>query len=991
MQYYRLEIATKDSCPDPVGHGFLNQIRDFLNLPVNNVRTRQVYSLYNVNCTPKDAENILATFKNRVIEDGVVGESKPSYPFNWVIQVGFKPGVTDNVARTARSAIGDVLKRQLTDDEEVYGSTEFFIDAPELDRIGAEKIARGLLANTLIQNVIVLSDEEWKKKGMPENRPIFANPAKPEIKIIDLNVSDEQLMKISREGILALTLEEMKAIQAYFRSAADERMKKGLTANPTDVELEVIAQTWSEHCKHKIFSAKINYEDCTTGKKETINSCFKDFIRQSTEEIGKEVDWLVSVFHDNAGVIKFNDKVHLVYKVETHNSPTALDPYGGSMTGIVGVNRDPMGTGLGANLLINTWGYCFADPFIEQEKVPAGLFHPRRLRNQVHKGVIDGGNQSGIPYGLGWEYFDERYLGKPLVYCGTVGTMPITVKGQPSEHKEIHPNDIAVMIGGRIGKDGIHGATFSSEELHKDSPVQAVQIGDPITQKLVYDFLMQARDEGLYRFVTDNGAGGLSSSIGEMSTLCGGCDVDLAKAPLKYKGMQPWEILVSEAQERMSLAVQPENLDRFLELAKARNVEATILGKFTDEGKFLIRFNGDVVCSLDMDFMHDGVPKLELSAKWIPPTHKEPMLPADNEVGNWILKLLASLNICSNEFKCRQYDHEVKGLSVIKPFIGINRDVVSDATVTMAEPLGQDGIILAAGIAPRYSDIDTYHMMSSVIDMAVRRTIAVGGALGHIAGLDNFCWPDPVKSEKTPDGEYKCAQLVRCNKALYEFTKLYQVPCISGKDSTKNDSTLGGKKISIPPTVLFSTIARMDDITKAVTLDFKQEGDVVYILGETHKELGGGEFFRLLNETGNQVPKVNAQVALSLYDCVGKATQKELCRSLHTPVFGGLGIAFAKSAIAGRMGVDIDLDAIPTSEKMSGTEILFSETNSRFVATVAPENVKDFEAIFADQIYAKVGVVTADGKITFRQSGKILAQVALEDAVNAYKSTLANI
>lgn len=991
MQYYRLEISPKATCPDPVGHGVLTQIQDFLALPVTDVRTRQVYSLYNVDCSKDDAARILDAFKNRVIEDGVIGESKPTFAFDWVLQVGFKPGVTDNVARSARSAIKDVIGRDLTDDEEVYGSTEYFIVAPELDRVGAEKIARGLVANTLIQNVAVFSYAEWEKDGMPENRPVFANADKPEVKLLNLEVSDEELIDISRKGILALTLEEMKAIQGYFRSAAAERVAAGLNPQPTDVELEVIAQTWSEHCKHKIFSARINYEDTTTGEKETINSCFKDFIRRSTEEIGREVDWLVSIFHDNAGVIKFNDKVNLVYKVETHNSPTALDPYGGSMTGIVGVNRDPMGTGLGANLLINTWGYCFADPFIEQEKVPAGLFHPRRLRNQVHKGVIDGGNQSGIPYGLGWEYFDERYLGKPLVYCGTVGTMPVTVNGQPSEHKEIHPGDIAVMIGGRIGKDGIHGATFSSEELHKDSPVQAVQIGDPITQKLVYDFLMQARAEGLYRFVTDNGAGGLSSSVGEMSSLCGGCDIDLAKAPLKYKGLQPWEILVSEAQERMSLAVQPENLDRFLELAKARNVEATILGKFTDEGKFHIRYDGQTVCFLDMDFMHDGVPKLELEAKWVPPVHEEPTLPADHEAGKWVLNLLASLNICSNEYKCRQYDHEVKGLSVIKPFSGICRDVISDATVTMAEPLGKDGIILAAGIAPRYSDIDTYHMMSSVIDMAVRRTIAVGGALGHIAGLDNFCWPDPVQSEKTPDGEYKCAQLVRCNKALYDYTKLYKVPCISGKDSMKNDSTLGGKKISIPPTVLFSTIAKMDDITKSVTLDFKKAGDLVYVLGDTYKELGGGEFYRLLDVTGNQVPKVRHETALALYDAVSQTTKAELCRSLHTPVFGGLGIGFAKASIGGRIGVDVDVNLIPKKEGMSHIEALFSESNSRFIATVAPEKAAEFEAMLAGHTFAKVGVVTDNGKIVFRDGATVLSEVAVDDAVKAYKTTLANI
>ena len=990
MQHYRLEISPKPACPDPQGHAVLDQIRNFLHLAVEDVRTRQVYSLYNVKCTKAQAQEILEAFRNRVIEDGVIGESKPAFAFDWFIQVGFKPGVTDNVARSARSAISDVLGRHLADSEEMYGSTEYFVIAPKLDRTGAERIARGLLANTLIQNVTILAAKEWKKTGAPENRPIFLDKSKPEVKIIDLEVSDARLMEISRAGILALSLDEMKVIQAYFRKQAKVRKKIGLPAAPTDVELEVLAQTWSEHCKHKIFAATIDYTD-EKGKKQEIKSCFKTFIRKSTEEIGKKVPWLVSVFHDNAGVIKFNDKFHIVYKAETHNSPTALDPYGGSMTGIVGVNRDPMGTGIGANLLLNAWGYCFADPFIDPATVPAGLFHPRRLRNQVHKGVIDGGNQSGIPYITGWEYFDERYLGKPLVYCGTIGTLPVLVNGQPSEKKSIKPGDFAVMIGGRIGKDGIHGATFSSEELHKDSPVQAVQIGDPITQKLVYDFLMEARDLGLYRFITDNGAGGLSSSIGEMSGLCGGCELDLAKAPLKYGGLQPWEILVSEAQERMSLAIQPEQLQAFLKLAKRRDVEATVLGNFTDNGKFLIKFAGKTVCCLDMEFMHDGLPPMRLQAKWTPPKHKEPKLPAEKQAGKLLLEMLGRLNICSNEYKCRQYDHEVKGLSVIKPFIGIARDVQSDATISMVEQLGKDGVILATGIAPRYSDIDTYHMMASVIDIAVRRTIAVGGSLGHIAGLDNFCWPDPVQSEKTPDGIYKCAQLVRCNQALYDYTKAYQVPCISGKDSMKNDSTLGGRKISIPPTVLFSTIARMDDISKAVTLDAKNAGDLVYVLGTTYSELGGSEFYNLLGATGNAVPQVRTKEALALYKKVSQATAKELCHSLHTPVFGGLGVAFAKVAIAGRLGLDIDLDQILTDSDLPTLALLFSESNSRFVATISPKDKAKFEKLMADMPCALVGKVTADPNLTLRRGTALVAKIKVADAVKAYKTTLDNV
>ena len=522
--------------------------------------------------------------------------------------------------------------------------------------------------------------------------------------------------------------------------------------------------------------------------------------------------------------------------------------------------------------------------------------------------------------------------------------------------------------------------------------MQAVQIGDPITQKIMGDFLLEARDLGLYRFITDNGAGGLSSSFGEMSGLCGGCEVELANAPLKYAGLQPWEIFVSEAQERMSFAVQPEKVAEFLALAKKRNVEATVLGTFTDSGYLLATWHGKTIAKLSIPFLHDGGPQLKLKAKWVPPKFAEPVIAKDLDVGDTIKKLLASLNICSSEFKCRQYDHEVKGLSVIKPFVGVKNNIATDATVSMVEPLTTEGIILAYGIAPRYSDIDTYHMMTSAIDMAVRRTIAVGGNLGHIAGLDNFCWPDPVQGPKTPDGEYKCAQLVRANQALYNLCNAYNVPCVSGKDSMKNDSTKGGRKISIPPTVLFSTIAKMPDIRKAVTLDAKRYGDLVYVIGQTRKELGGSEFYALLGAVGNQVPTVRPDEALKTYRKVSLATGQELCHSLHTPVFGGLGVAFAKVAMGGNLGLDIDVKLIPADEEMSAAEILFSESNSRFVATIAPENREKFETLLAGIPFACVGTVTLERRLTLQHGPKKpLCHMHIGEAATAYTRTLDGI
>lgn len=983
---YRIEISPLQQWRDARGEGVKRQAADVLGIKLDAVRTRDVYTV-SAGLSKEEAEKVASLLYNPVLQcfdvAGVRSANYEALPQSkFVLAIGFKPGVTDNVGRSAKAAVGDIVGRKLGEDEQIFSSIEYLLYG-EVSEDDANRIARKLLANELIQSVTVLTGEQ-AAKGIPANLPVMTGAAGGNHRLYDLEVSDEELMELSRKGTFALSLAEMKAIQNYFRNAKG-REKFGLTNQPTDVEMEVLAQTWSEHCKHKIFSAVIDYLNSETGERQEIDSCYKSFIKRSTREIGEEVDFLVSVFHDNAGVITFNDKLDIVYKVETHNSPSALDPYGGAMTGIVGVNRDPMGTGQGAELLINVWGYCLGSPFTDDKDVPEGLLHPRRLRDGVHQGVIDGGNQSGIPYGNGWEYFDERYIGKPLVYCGTVGTLPKKIGNVKGSEKSICPGDLIVMGGGRIGKDGIHGATFSSEELHKDSPVQAVQIGDPITQKKLGDFIFEARDRGLYRFITDNGAGGLSSSVGEMAGECGGCRLDLSKAPLKYAGMDPWEILVSEAQERMSFAVPPEKIDEFKKLAAERDVEVTVMGEFNNSGLFQVEYNGETVACLDIDFMHGGLPKLHLKAVWKRPEFPEPEFKSRDTAAD-LKKMIGRLNICSDEYKARQYDHEVKGLSVIKPFVGKCRDVVSDATVTMIEPLSKEGIILTSGILPRYSDIDTYDMAASILDLAIRRVIAVGGKLGHIAGLDNFCWPDPVQSEKTPDGEYKLAQLVRANQGLYDYTKRFRVPLISGKDSMKNDSTRGGRKISIPPTVLLSAISKMDDISKAVTLDFKHAGDYIYAIGNTSAELGGSEYFAMLDATGNNVPKVDAEYAMKIYDAVSSATEAELVSALTTPALGGFGVALAKMAVGGRLGAKVDWALVPGAEGLATAEIMFSESNSRFLAAVAPEKAEAFEKCLAGVPFAKIGTVTSEQTLVWNDGS-----VAVDALTDAYKSTLAGL
>ncbi|MBN2685229.1 MAG: hypothetical protein JXR40_08105, partial [Pontiellaceae bacterium] len=607
---YRIEIGLKDGVPDARGRGVIHRAQGALKLEIAECRTRDVYKVV-ANIDDETAATVQKTFADPVVAESAMDRLPAPESFDWMLEVGFKPGVTDNVGRTARGALQDIVGRELVWEEQVYTCIQYFLSG-KLSREDVERLGKDLLANTLIQTITVFSKEEWLTAEPDITAPIFDDHPEIKVNTIELPDDDAALMQISNDGILSLSLDEMRAIRNHYLSDAvkTHRAQLGLPEWPTDVELECIAQTWSEHCSHKIFAGTVNYTDTETGETETIHSLYKTYVKASTKKVAESIDWLVSVFTDNAGVVKFDDKQHIVYKVETHNSPSALDPYGGSMTGIVGVNRDPMGTGMAAELVSNVWGYCLGSPFYDKQ-VPEGLMHPRRIRDGVHEGVIDGGNQSGIPYSRGFECFDERYLGKPLVYCGTLGKMPVEVGGRPSERKEIEVGDWTVMCGGRIGKDGIHGATFSSEELRTESPAQAVQIGDPLTQRKLYEFLIEARNLGLYRCITDNGAGGISCSFGEMGKYSGGCECELKDAPLKYEGLQPWEILVSEAQERMTLAVQPECREAFEKLAKQRDVEVAFMGRYNDSGYFTVKYDGKVIASLDMDFLYEtGCPTL---------------------------------------------------------------------------------------------------------------------------------------------------------------------------------------------------------------------------------------------------------------------------------------------------------------------------------------------------------------------------------------------
>ncbi len=993
-----LEVRLSPHLEDGVGAKTAGGIRAALGLPVTGARTASIFTVEGL-----DAHEIRLALERAALHDPVLQQASLS-PFDppegttWIIEVGFRPGVTDNEARTARDTLALVLGRAR--DFSVYTAKRYFLTG-DLSHEQAESIAVNFLANDLIQRHSVKSADDWRREpGFAPQAARVTGASSDLVTIVPVSVMDDrELMEFSRENTLALSLEELRAITTHYADPAVREARKAvdLPPDPTDAEVEVLAQTWSEHCKHKIFSSIIHYVNEETGKQEQVDSLYKTCIQRPTQVIRDslgEKDFCRSVFKDNAGVVAFTDTHDVCIKVETHNSPSALDPYGGALTGIVGVNRDPMGTGLGAELVCNTDVFCFASPF-HDEPLPPRLLHPRRVLEGVREGVEHGGNKSGVPTVNGSIVFDERYLGKPLVYCGTVGMIPRQTAGRPGHIKKAMVGDYVVMAGGRIGKDGIHGATFSSEELHEGSPATAVQIGDPITQRKLYDCIIKARDLGLYSAITDNGAGGLSSSVGEMAEDTGGCQIDLAKAPLKYDGLKPWEILLSEAQERMTLAVPSQHLKAFLQLAEEMDVEATALGTFTDSGWFHVTYEGKPVTYLPMEFLHDGVPRMRLNAVWKRPEGpREAPADLDARAGDQaalLTRMLGRLNVCSKEYTIRQYDHEVKGGSVVKPLVGVKRDGPGDAAVLRPLLDSEEGIVLSHGICPKFSDFDTYWMAANAVDEAVRNAVAVGADPDRLAGVDNFCWCDPVRSEKTPDGEYKLAQLVRAGKALEHFCLGFGVPCVSGKDSMKNDYTGGGAKISIPPTLLFSVLGHIPDVNRAVTSDFKKPAEAVYLLGLTLPETAGSELAGELGLSGGAVPEVDMLAARERYRLVHQAMCRSWISACHDLSDGGLGVALAEMALAGRLGARINLERVPQRGVASLTELLYAESASRLLVTVPRDHIPAFQELFVAHLgkdAALLGNTTDTPELTLTRGEEEVLRMDVEELARAFKTTL---
>jgi phosphoribosylformylglycinamidine synthase len=908
---------------------------------------------------------------HELLVDPLVETASVRTPQNGAIEhqgfatVLLKPGVMDSVALSVVNASRDLGVPV----DSVRTFRRYFGQPPQGN--GRELLYVRVLANDAIEQVV---------EG-PLHLEHLALGTAYSFKLLRLplrELDDAGLQRLSREGQLSLSLAEMKTIQAHFRE---------LRRDPTDVELETIAQTWSEHCSHKTLKGTIDFETTDAqgrAVKRRYNNLLKETIFGATQEIRKRLgkdDWCVSVFEDNAGVVRFDDKFNVCFKVETHNHPSAIEPYGGANTGLGGVIRDPLGTGLGARPVCNTDVFCFAPPDTAPESLPAGVLHPRKIMKGVVSGVRDYGNRIGIPTVNGAVCFDDRYLANPLVFCGTVGLIPVD-----RCRKEPKAGDLIVAAGGRTGRDGIHGATFSSIELTTESEKTsggAVQIGNAIVEKKLLDVLLQARDAGLYHAVTDCGAGGFSSAVGEMGEKIGAV-VNLDKAPLKYDGLTYTEIWISESQERMVLAVPPENWERLHKLFADEDVEAAVIGTFEPTGQLKLFYRGEQVGDLAMQFLHDGRPDVVRQASGgrkppekAPQGTDAPRSPIDaNAI---LLKILSAYNVCSKEWIIRQYDHEVQGGSVLKPLVGIHDDGPGDAAVVAPVLGSRVGVAIGCGLNPRYGDLDPYRMAACAIDEAVRNVVAVGADPARVALLDNFCWGNTDRPEQL-------GSLVLAAEACRDAALALNMPFISGKDSLNNEFHGGQRNIIIPPTLLISALGLVPDIRRCVSMDLKEIGNLLFLLGTTRDEMGGSHYHLVSGQDAGTVPNVDFEVAGRIFKALHLAIQRGLVRGCHDLSEGGLAAALAEMAFAGGFGADI---TGLRGEALPDPVLLFSESATRFIVGAAPARAAELQECFKGLPFKQIGQVVKEPRLRIAGSdGEWAIWTTLADLKEAWQKPL---
>src|SRR6266487_898755 len=951
-----------------------------------------------------------------------------------VVDVFFHPGVTDTLAE---SVLAGAHMLGITGLEQVETGQRYTLDG-RLSERDVRTITEELLYNPVIQHYTLRPAHAAPGTIDTQLAPGAAAPpanvtqiSQPVRSIALSTMSDQHLLELSRAGMLALDLDEMRAIQQYYQARGRE---------PTDVEMETLAQTWSEHCSHKTFKATIDYQEVdengTVLHEETIQGLLKQYIMRATGAVKRP--WVVSAFSDNAGIVRFTGSQDIAFKVETHNHPSAIEPFGGANTGVGGVIRDVLG--VSARPIACTDILCFGPPETPVEELPAGVLTPRRVASGVVNGVRDYSNKMGIPTANGAILYHPGYIYNPLVFCGCLGILPRG--GHPDQAQ---PGDRIVALGGRTGRDGIHGATFSSGEMSSEINAQAgsaVQIGAPITEKKVADVIVQARDRGLYSAITDCGAGGFSSAIGEMGAETG-ANVELEKAPLKYQGLAPWEIWLSEAQERMVLAVPPEKLEALLELCTIEEVEASIIGTFTADQRLIVSYHGQIVADLDMHFLHEGRPARTLEAVWvrnstISDVSASLIVPAQRAgtMSDALLSLLSHPTIASKESVVRRYDHEVQGATVLKPLVGRAGNGPGDAAVlqpiqnvgaglaparptptrltlatptpsltparstptqpTLARSIPADaGIILSNGINPLYGKIDPYHMAINAVDEALRNLTAVGGDIEHASILDNFCWGNPTDP-------LQLGMLVRSVKGCYDAAIGYGTPFISGKDSLNNEYRSNGERVPVIPTLLISAVGVIDDAAQTIDMSLKQPGNLLYQIGITRNELAGSYYAEVTGMTdpfpGTIVPNVDIKSARITMKTLGSAIRMGFIQSCHDLSEGGLAVAAAEMSLAGLLGMTIDLKQTPhetttlaESTKSPGdftTILLFSESASRFLVEISPEHQDAFEVYMRTHgVYslACIGAVNDAERFVIQNANQIMIDCSVAELQNAWK------
>lgn len=870
------------------------------------------------------------------------------------IVVQRRPGVMDPVSHSVLHAMAESGFDQ--DSCQVRTALRYRLAGMQADKKLLDEIAEHL-GNGIVDEWCTFA--EGQQESVPDPFRQFPAHSQGRVEIPITEVEDEELVRISEKGGLSLDLAEMQTIRSHYISLGRE---------PSEIELETIAQTWSEHCCHKTLTGSVRHGDMK------FDNLLKETIFQVTRDL--DLPWCWSVFRDNAGVIGIDDEWGVSFKVETHNHPSALEPYGGAGTGIGGVIRDTLGTGLGARPILNTDVFCFAPTDTAEEDLPSGTLHPRRLLRGVVAGVRDYGNRMGIPTANGAIHFHPGFVGNPLVFCGSVGLLR-------REHvdKTVQPGDLIVAVGGRTGRDGIHGATFSSRELTEDSEQVssgAVQIGNPLEEKKVLDGLMRVRDENLCRAVTDCGAGGFSSAVGEMGEHTG-AEVYLDRAPVKYPGLGPTEVWISEAQERMVLAVDPSKLDRVQQIFGEEEVECAVLGHFREDGKLRLIHDEEVVGELDVQFLHNGRPDIVQVSE--PPSIRPATDPDPGSRGDLQIleELLADGNVASKEPVVRQYDHEVQGRMTLRPFAGADRDAPMDGCAL--DPLrdGSHQVVVSCGLALGMGSVDPFQMACHSVDEALRNCIASGGTLERTALIDNYAWGD-VRDPKI------LGQIVECSRGAAQAARAYGTPFISGKDSLHNTYRAAGVSRSIPPVLLVSAISVAKGPLCVAGSDLKDAGSALVLLGP-EPAIPGSLFQMRYGGDGGTPAFFDADLGPNLLRNLRQWLVARRLRAVHDLSDGGFAVAAAEMAFGGG-GLGLDLDVAEISGDRNSA--LFGEGPHRFLVEVSCDGV---DALLADAEAAgipaqRVGTSTDQGVLRIRYGGAPCIESRVDSLKNIWKRSL---